>query len=79
MLVFPHVFQGGVWNMTLGKIACVELTSVPDMIFEARRYEYRPQLQLYHIGHVFRTNMPEESLFKVTCGVQDKLFLMNFI
>lgn len=65
--------------MTLGKIACVELTSVPDMIFEARRYEYRHQLQLYHIGHVFRTDMPEEALFKVTCGVQDKLFLMNFI
>lgn len=63
--------------MTLGKIACVELTSVPDMIFEARRYEYRHQL--YHIGHVFRTDMPEESLFKVTCGMQDKLFLTHFI
>ena len=65
--------------MTLGKIACVELTSVPDMIFEARRYEYRPQLQLYHIGHVFRTGVPEDALFKVTCGIQDKLFLINFI
>lgn len=63
--------------MTLGKIACVELTSVPDMIFEARRYEYRHQL--YHIGHVFRTNMPEEALFKVTCGMRDKLFLIHFI
>ena len=79
MLVFPHVFQGGVWHMTLGKIACVELTSVPDIIFEARRYEYRQQLQLYHIGHVFRPDMPEEALFKVTCGMPDKLFLINFI
>ena len=65
--------------MTLGKIACVELTSVPDMIFEARRYEYRLQLQLYHMGHVFRTDMPEEAFFKVTCGMQEKLFLMHFI
>ena len=63
--------------MTLGKIACVELTSVPDMIFEARGYEYKHQL--YHIGHVFRTDMPEEAFFKVTRGIQDKLFLMNFI
>ena len=66
--------------MALGKIACVELTSVPDMIFDARGYEYRHQLHsLYHIGHVFRANMPEEALFKVTCGIQDKLFLMHFI
>ena len=77
MLVFPHVFQGGVWNMTLGKIACVELTSVPDMIFEARGYEYKHQL--YHMEHVFRADMPEEAFFKVTCGMQDKLFLIHFI
>ena len=63
--------------MTLGKITCVELTSVPDMIFEARRYKYK--YWLYHIGHVFRASMPEEALFKVTCGIQNKLFLMNFI
>ena len=51
MLVLPHVFQGGVWNMTSGKIACVELTSVPDMIFEAARFPHEPPC-IYHIGSI---------------------------
>ena len=63
--------------MTLGKIVCIELTSVPDMIFEARRYEYRHQL--YPIGYVFGTGMLNEALFKVTRGMRDKLFLIHFI
>ena len=78
MLVFPHVFQGGVWSMTLGKIACVELTSVPDMIFEAVRFPHEPSC-IYHIGNIYRSQMPEDAFLKVTRGIRDKLFLMNFI
>lgn len=78
MLVLPHVFQGGVWNMTSGKIACVELTSVPDMIFEAARFPHEPPC-IYHIGSIYRSQMPEDAFLKVTRGIQDKLFLINFI
>ena len=78
MLVFPHVFQGGVWNMTLGKIASIELTSVPDMIFEAVRFPHEPSC-IYHIGNIYRSQMPEDAFLKVTRGIRDKLFLINFI
>ena len=78
MLVFPHVFQGGVWSMTLGKIARIGLTSVPDMIFEAVRCPHEPSC-VYHIGNIYRSQMPEDACLKVTRGIQNKLFLINFI
>ena len=78
MLVFPHVFQGGVWTMTLGKIASIGLTSVPNMIFEAVRFPHEPSC-IYHIGNVYRNQMPENAFLKVTCGMQNRLFLANFI
>ena len=64
--------------MTLGKIACVELTSVPGMIFEAVRFPHEPSC-VYHIGNTYRSQMPENAFLKVTRGIQDKLFLINFI
>ena len=78
MLVFPHVFQGGVWNMTLGKIAGIGLTSVPDMIFEAARFSDEPHC-IYQIGNVYRSQMPEDAFLKVTRSMRDRLFLTNFI
>lgn len=64
--------------MTLGKIACIELTSVPDMIFEAVRFSYEPSC-IYQIGNTYRSQMPENAFLKVTCGMQNRLFLTNFI
>ena len=64
--------------MILGKIASIGLTSVPDMIFEAARFPHEPPC-IYHIGSIYRSQMPEDAFLKVTCGVQDKLFLINFI
>ena len=64
--------------MTLGKIASIELTSVPDMIFEAVRFPHEPSC-IYHIGNTYRSQMPEDAFLKVTCGMRDKLFLIHFI
>ena len=64
--------------MTLGKIASIGLTSVPDMIFEAVRFPHEPSC-IYHIGDIYRSQMPENALLKVTCGMHDRLFLTNFI
>ena len=64
--------------MTLGKIAGVGLTSVPNMIFEAARFSDEPSC-IYHIGNIYRSQMPEDAFLKVTRGIQDKLFLINFI
>ena len=64
--------------MTLGKIASIGLTSVPNMIFEAARFPHEPSC-IYHMGSIYRSQMPEDAFLKVTCGVQDKLFLINFI
>ena len=64
--------------MTLGKIASIGLTSVPDMIFEAARFSREPSC-IYQIGNVYRNQMPEDAFLTVTRGIQDKLFLINFI
>ena len=64
--------------MTLGKIASIGLTSVPNMIFEAARFPHEPSC-IYHMGSIYRSQMPEDAFLKVTRGIRDKLFLMNFI
>ena len=64
--------------MTLGKIASIGLTSVPDMIFEAVRFSHEPSC-IYHIGNIYRSQMPEDSFLKVTRGIQYKLFFIIFI
>lgn len=64
--------------MTLGKIAGMGLTSVLNMIYEAARFPHEPSC-IYHIGNIYRSQMPEDAFLKVTRGIQDKLFLINFI
>lgn len=64
--------------MTLGKIAGIGLTSVPDMIYEAARFSDEPHC-IYHIGNIYRSQMPEDAFLKVTRSIQNKLFLVNFI
>lgn len=64
--------------MTIGRIACVELTSVPDMVFEAQKYKWGTH-SCYHLGNTYREGMPENAFCKVVHGLRDKVWTMRFV
>ena len=60
------------------KLSCIDLTSVPDMVFEAQRYKWGTSY-CYHVGTTYRTDMPENAFIKVSKGIPDKLFSVNWV
>ena len=64
--------------MTIQRVACVEVTSVPEMIFEAQKYNWGIY-NCFHIGDTCREGMPEHAYCKVVHSLRDKVHCMRFI
>jgi len=63
--------------MSIRRVSCVEVTCVPEMIFEVQKYKYKDYHSCYHIGDCCR-GLPCDGFIKVTHAVRDNIFVSRF-